>query len=117
MDCDRNGELDAIPSVPTSELQTLKTASNETANTALRLSPLLSSMYLAFNVQEPPFADLRVRKALSMAVDQNILTTKVMRSGDRPSYTFALSLISTYHPATLDHKGIALSEQIGRAHV
>jgi oligopeptide transport system substrate-binding protein len=107
----RSGELDAIPSVPTSELQTLKTASNETANTALRLSPLLSSMYLVFNVQEPPFADLRVRKALSMAVDQNILTTKVMRSGDRPSYTFAPSLISNYQPATLDHKGIALSER------
>ena len=105
----RTGELDAIPSVPTSELQTLKTAFDETANTALRLSPLLSSMYLVFNVQEPPFADLRVRKALSMAVDQNILTTKVMRSGDRPSYTFAPSLISNYQPATLDHKGIALS--------
>ena len=107
----RSGELDAIPNVPTSELQKLKTASNETANAALRLSPLLSSMYLVFNVQEPPFADLRVRRALSMAVDQNLLTTKVMRSGDRPSYTFAPSLISNYQPASLGHVDIALSER------
>lgn len=107
----RSGELDAIPNVPTSELKALKTSSSKNHSTALRLSPLLSSMYLVFNIQQPPFEDLRVRKALSMAVDQNILTTKVMRSGDQASYTFAPSLISNYQPATLDHAGIALNQR------
>tara|TARA_B110000971_G_scaffold219148_2_gene259573 strand:- start:2583 stop:4250 length:1668 start_codon:yes stop_codon:yes gene_type:complete len=107
----RSGELDAIPSVPTSELQTLKNSPNKSGGKALRLSPLLSSMYLVFNVAEQPFADLRVRKALSIAVDQEILTSKVMRSGDKPSYTFAPMLISNYQPATPNHVRLPLRQR------
>ena len=107
----RSGELDAIPSVPSSELQALKANSEVTPGNALRLSPLLSSMYLVFNFAAPQLQDLRVRKALSIAVDQEILTGKVMRSGDLPSYSFAPSLINNYQTIKTAHANTPFSQR------
>ncbi len=55
----RSSELDVIPNLPTSELEGIKTSSDQSVQAALRLTPLLSSMYLVFNLQDPAFQDVR----------------------------------------------------------
>ena len=107
----RSSELDVIPNLPTSELEGIKTSSDQSVQAALRLTPLLSSMYLVFNLQDPAFQDVRVRRALSMAIDQEILTSKVMRSGDKPSYTFVPNFISDYQPAKASHANMAFGQR------
>jgi oligopeptide transport system substrate-binding protein len=107
----RSSELDVIPNLPTSELEGIKTSSDQSVQAALRLTPLLSSMYLVFNLQDPAFQDVRVRRALSMAIDQEILTSKVMRSGDKPSYTFVPNLISDYQPAKASHANMVFGQR------
>lgn len=99
----RNGELDAINSFPIGELKSLQDSPD------LRVSDLLSMMYLVFNVDEPPLDDVRVRRALSMAIDQSILTDKVLKSGNLPAFSFAPALISGYEPFTLPHRDHQLS--------
>jgi len=44
--------------------------------------------YLLFNVARKPFDDVRVRKALSMAVDRRELVDRVLKSGEVPTAGF-----------------------------
>ena len=105
----RSDEVDAINSFPIGELESLKGTPD------LRQSDLLSMMYLVFNTAEGPLGDPRVRQALSVVIDQRILTDKVLRSGNKPAYSFAPSLISDYQPFELPHKDKRLSERQGKA--
>jgi oligopeptide transport system substrate-binding protein len=55
----------------------------------LKIDPYLGIYYFGFNVTRPPFADNRkLRLALSMAVDREILTQRVMGSGETAAYGF-----------------------------
>lgn len=54
----------------------------------VRVAPWLGIYYLAFNAQRPEFTDLRVRLALSMALDRDFMTAKLLRAGQQPLYGF-----------------------------
>ncbi len=107
----RNKELHAIGSFPAGELETARRQYPD----SLRMSDLLSMMYLVFNTRHPPFNDVRVRQALSLAVDQHTLTEKVLRSGNRPAHSFAPTLIEGYTPAKIPHFNQPYAQRITRA--
>ena len=50
---------------------------------ALRLDPLLGTFFLALNLQRPGLSDVRVRRALAMAVDRDSLVRNVTRRGEQ----------------------------------
>ncbi|WP_244171025.1 ABC transporter substrate-binding protein, partial [Xenorhabdus miraniensis] len=52
----------------------------------LHIKPILGVYYYLFNTQTPPFNDVRVRQALALAVDRNIITDKVLGNGQKPAY-------------------------------
>ncbi|SIQ52265.1 oligopeptide transport system substrate-binding protein [Rhizobium sp. RU20A] len=54
----------------------------------VQASPALATYYYAFDTRKPPFDDVRVRKALSIAVDRDFLSEKVYGGTQLPSYTF-----------------------------
>lgn len=95
----RNRELHVIGSFPVGELATAKAKYPH----ALHQSDLLSMMYLVFNTNKTPFNDVRVRQALSLAIEQDILTEKVLRSGNKPAYSFVPGLIASYQANPLPH--------------
>lgn len=107
----RNNELHAIGTFPVGELPSVR----KNYPDSLRMSGLLSMMYLVFNTRQAPFADVRVRQALSLAVDQRILTDKVLRSGNKPAFSFAPSLIQGYEPATLPHADLPYRRRLQQA--
>ncbi|MBS7670755.1 peptide ABC transporter substrate-binding protein [Croceicoccus gelatinilyticus] len=47
--------------------------------------PILATTYLAINTQKGALKDPRVRKALSLAIDRETLTEKVLKSGSAPA--------------------------------
>lgn len=104
----RNNELHVVSAFPSGEFDTVQ----RDYASALRTSDLLSMMYLVFNVQQPPFDDVRVRQALALVIDQAILTDKVLRSGAKPAYSFAPSLLSDYESQELPHVTRPLGERI-----
>ena len=88
----RNDELDIIGDFPPGELDWLKREMPD----HLHLSPLLSIMYLVFNVAEPPFDDIRVRRALALALDRTLLTERILKSGETASFSFVPPMVANY---------------------
>lgn len=53
----------------------------------LRVAPENGVTYLAFNLKDPALADVRVRQALSMSIDREFITRKLLRGGQVPAYS------------------------------
>ena len=52
----------------------------------IRNAPMLGLRYYSFQTQNPVFKDVRVRKALSMVLDRDILAKRVTADGQVPAY-------------------------------
>ena len=108
----RTGDLHVIGSFPAAELPGLQASQPE----KLRLSNLLSMMYLVFNTTTAPFDDVRVRQALALTIDQEILTERVLKTGNRPEVTFTPDLVKDFDGAPLPHAGQPRKQRVAAAH-
>lgn len=80
----RAGQIDVTMSVPVSKIATY--ARERPAE--IFQTPLAETRYLTFNNRRPPLDDPRVRRALSLAIDREKITTLVLRGGQLPATTF-----------------------------
>jgi oligopeptide transport system substrate-binding protein len=78
----RAGQLDITMAVPFTKLETYWTERPDEAHRA----PLAETRYLTFNTTRPPLNDVRVRRALSLALDRTRLAEKVVRAGQEPAF-------------------------------
>ena len=53
----------------------------------LRLHSYMLTQYVVFNFDRPPFDDIRVRTALSLAIDRETIVNKVTRGGEMAAYS------------------------------
>ncbi len=86
------GEIDWDCNPPLSMIDELKLRDD------FQVSPQVATYYYIFNVTEPVLKDVRVRKALTMAVDRKELVTKVMKGGQLPADSIA-PVMTGYTPA------------------
>lgn len=77
----RGGGADTVSDFPAPRFDGLKL----TLGSAVHSAPSLGTYYLAFNTRQPPFADARVRQALSIAVDRDWLAGKIVGAGAQPA--------------------------------
>lgn len=78
------GDLDFTEVVPPGRLERLR----ERFGAQLRISPYLGSFYLGYNLRRAPFAaQPRLRRALSLAIDRDILTRYITGLGETPAYS------------------------------
>jgi oligopeptide transport system substrate-binding protein len=91
----RAGELDTVLNVAPDDLDWFR--ANRPG--VLHTGPIHATYLLVFNVTRPPFDDRRVRRALSLAVDREALTDRVLQTGVRPTWTFISPGIGGF-PAT-----------------
>lgn len=54
----------------------------------LRLSPYLGTEYYMVNTRTGPLSDQRVRKALSLSIDRDLIAHRVLAGGQQPAYSF-----------------------------
>ncbi|GAA5098322.1 ABC transporter substrate-binding protein [Wohlfahrtiimonas larvae] len=80
----RSGEIDMTQTIPVELFTRLK---KELPND-VRITPYLCSYYYELNNQKPPFNDPRVRTALKLALDRDIIANKVVAQGQMPAYGF-----------------------------
>ncbi|CAG9001582.1 MAG: Periplasmic oligopeptide-binding protein [Candidatus Celerinatantimonas neptuna] len=78
------GEIDMTYEVPNEQFKHLKKDYPQD----LKVTGFLCNYYYDFNNKKPPFNDVRIRKALSYAINRNIITKYVTGKGEKPLYTF-----------------------------
>lgn len=81
----RAGEIDVTNTIPINQFALLK----KTLPDEVHVSPLLATYYYEFNTTRPPFNDARVRRALNMALDKDIIADKVLAQGQRPAWVLS----------------------------
>ena len=81
-----------------------------------RVYPYLGNSYLPFNMSKPPFNDIRVRKAVSMIINREIINDKVVKAGNDSAYSFIPPETQNFLPgAVLDFMGMTIEERKGVA--
>ena len=83
----RAGELDHLEPLPPGQYPALKKELPDQAASV----PRLCSYYYAFNHTDsgnPALRDVRVRKALGMAIDREVIVNQVLKGGQWPAYNF-----------------------------
>ena len=80
----RAGQIDVTMAVPIAKLATY--AREEPA--LLHRVPLHETRYLALNTRRPPLDNVRVRRALALALDRDALVNLVLQGGQMPARHF-----------------------------
>ena len=93
----RTGQLHITNEVPLSKIKTYLEESPE----MISIMPYNGVYFYRFNTTEPPFDDVRVRKALAYAINREDLVEKVTLANETPAYHVVPPGLLTY---TSDHK-------------
>ncbi len=88
-----NGEIDWDTNVPLDQIDAIRNRPD------YHVDPQLASYYYCFNMIKKPFDDVRVRRALSMAIDRDRLVTQVTKSGEIPAYSMTPPMSGYVPPA------------------
>jgi len=81
----------------------------------LRLWPSILTQYVQFNMMRKPFDDLRVRTALSLAIDREVICNKVERAGEQPAYALVPPGMPNYKSAKLRFHGMPMEARRAKA--
>ena len=78
----KDGSIDFARILPTRDIPTLKEEG------LLQIRPMLASYFYCFNVTNEVLKDIRIRKALALAIDRNYIVEQVMKGGETPANAF-----------------------------
>lgn len=108
----RAGELDWTYEVPNSQFDWLR----ENMRDELIISPWMGTYYLGMNLLREPLGSSReLRMALNLAIDRDILTSKVTRFGELPSFNLVPPGVPDYEQAELEYMRLSQSQREQRA--
>jgi oligopeptide transport system substrate-binding protein len=98
------GELDVNAGVQSNRVARLR--SRPDSARYVRSHPYLTTTYMIFNRRDVgPLKDVRVRQAISMAIDRDFITQKLTRAGQVPTTSFVPRGIAGYLPPAAPHPG------------
>ncbi|PTM97226.1 peptide ABC transporter substrate-binding protein [Mycoplana dimorpha] len=92
-------EMDLVYNFSADQIDRLRGAYGD----QVHVSPTLATYYYAFDTRQEPYSDVRVRRALSMAVDRDFLAKEIYSGSQIPAYSMVPPGIETYgDPAKAD---------------
>ncbi len=108
----RAGELEVTFSVPSEVFEQMQ----EERPDELKVSPYLAVYYYGFNLARAPFRDRpKLRQALSMAIDREILTENVTGRGEAPAYGWVPPGTGNYEPRQFLYANLSKQERHTKA--
>ncbi len=90
----RNGEIDLNQGFPIAQYEWLK----QNLPDAVKLHPASTLAYMILNMRDARFQDVRVRRAISLAIDRETLTAKILATGQTPAYDFVPTIAEGWQP-------------------
>ena len=104
----RAGEIDVAMDFASDQIGWLrKNLPNET-----RIAPYMGIYYYPINSAVEPFTDVRIRKALSMAINREAIVDKVLKTGELAAYSFVPPGVAYYdEPSEVDWKDVPFGER------
>lgn len=108
----RAGEIDIAKDFASEQFDFLKKELPDET----RVAPYLGIYYYTINTKKPPFDDVRVRQALSMVIDREAITDKVLKTGEVPAYSFVPPGTGNYgDPAYVSWMDTPYEERVEKA--
>jgi oligopeptide transport system substrate-binding protein len=93
------GELDSNDDIPTEQLADLRAKFGD----QVRIGPYLGTYYYVFKTDKAPWNDVKLRQAVSMAIDRDYLADKVWSNTMVPAYSLVPPGIQGYETKVLDY--------------
>ncbi|TDR80410.1 peptide ABC transporter substrate-binding protein [Paludibacterium purpuratum] len=81
----------------------------------LKTSTILGLRYYSLNNKLPMFKDVRVRKALSMVIDRDLMAQKITADGQLPSYSVIVKGVNGAKPTTYDWATWPMAKRVAEA--
>ncbi len=81
----------------------------------IRNAPMLGLRYYSYQTQDQVFKDVRVRKALSMVIDRDILAQRVTADGQMPAYDVMVAGINGADVSTYDWATWTMDKRVAEA--
>jgi oligopeptide transport system substrate-binding protein len=108
----RADELDMTNDVPKDQIDFIE----RTLPDQYKRSPFLGNYYIGFNNKRPPFKDnLKLREALTLAINRETLIDKIIRGGAEPAYGWIPHAIEGYPNASFPGAELSQAERETRA--
>ena len=106
-----SGENDWVNEIPPGTYEKYKQQYPKEAHN----NPILGLRYYSLNVNHPSFKDVRVRKALNMVIDRDILAQRVTADGQVPAYSVIVQNVNGADPTTYDWAKWPMDKRIAEA--
>ncbi len=81
----------------------------------LRNQAIIGLRYYDFQTKDPVFKDVRVRKALSMVIDRDILSKRVTADGQAPAYSLIVAGVVGADPTPYDWSTWPMEKRVAEA--
>lgn len=106
-----SGEIQMTYELPLEHFKRLKKEYPESVN----VKGNLCTYYYGFNNQKAPFDDVRVRKALSYAIDRDIVANAILGQGQKPAYFMTPEITADFNPEMPAYGKMTQKERIAEA--
>ncbi|MGY3804785.1 peptide ABC transporter substrate-binding protein [Pigmentibacter ruber] len=106
------GQIDFTNEIPTDLFEHLKKKLPQ----EVKINPYLAAYWLSFNLKKKPFKDnLKLRQALSMVVDRDVLTKQVTRRGEIPTYDIVALGTKNYSQQKYEWTNLSFKDRVTKA--
>ncbi|GAD81207.1 ABC transporter substrate-binding protein [Vibrio ezurae] len=106
-----SGEIQITNELPVEHFRRLQKEHPEAVN----VKGNLCSYYYGFNNAKAPFDDVRVRKALSYAIDRDVIANAILGQGQKPAYFLTPEITAGFHPDLPAYGKMTQKERIAAA--
>ena len=105
------GEVDMTYQMPIERFKQMKKEKPD----ELKVTGYVGTYYYQYNFKKKPFDDVRVRTALSYAIDRNVIADKVMGQGQTPGYTLVPDFVDGFKPVAPEWSKMTQAERDAKA--
>lgn len=107
----RAGEVDVILNFPPDQTEFLRKSFGD----EVQVSPNQGLYYFIFNTKKAPFDNVKVREALSIAIDREAITRQVLKGEGEPAWSLVPSDISDYERIASPVASVPIADRVARA--